>query len=367
MPPLQLLIKPASGNCNLRCQYCFYADVSAHRNVHSFGLMSHETLEALVRRTFAYAEGSVGIAFQGGEPMLAGIDFYRDYLSLVKKYNTAGLPMSHAIQTNGVLIDEEWAALFKEAGFLVGISLDGTRANHDLYRKDARLEGTFGKVWGCIQLLQEKGVDFNILTVVTADTVRRIRPIYDFYKKHGLIWQQFIPCLNPLDEMDTVHPYTLTPELYGEFLCQLFDLWYSDLRRGQIIHNRYFENLVAMLRGERPEMCGLTGVCTPQLVIEADGSVYPCDFYVLDEYRMGNLHEQDLAEIDQLRVDCEFLHESFAVAEKCKSCQWYPICRGGCRRHREHEDRADQLNIFCKSYERFFAHALPGLQRLARM
>jgi uncharacterized protein len=367
MPPIQLLIKPASGSCNLRCRYCFYADVSAHRAKSSLGMMSLETLDRLLQQTFAYAEGRVSIAFQGGEPTLAGLPFYRAYIRLVEQYNTRNLPVQHGIQTNGILLDEDWAAFLAANQFLVGLSLDGTRGNHDRYRLNPQGEGSFAQVWPKVDLLRRHKVDFNVLTVITADTARRIRTIYPFFMEKGLVYQQYIPCLNPLDEPEANYPFTLTAELYGEFLCNLFDLWFADVSRGRFVYIQYFDNLIAMLSGRPPITCGMTGVCTPQLVVEADGSFYPCDFYVLDEYRLGNIHTHTLAELDAARFEGDFLKASLPRAAACEDCSYLPICRGGCRRHREPlpADGGASLNRYCRSYKRFFAHALPRLQYLA--
>ncbi len=365
MPAVQLLIKPASGNCNLRCSYCFYADVTAHREIQSYGIMQPETLKVLIRETFAYAENRVSIAFQGGEPMLAGLDFFREYIRLVEQYNVNKLPVEHAIQTNGTLITDEWAKFFTDQGFLVGLSLDGTRKNHDRYRLSTQGEGTFSDVWAKVQLLKDHEVEFNILTVVTRETAENVRKIYEFYKSRNLPWQQYIPCLNPLGEEDVIYDHTLTSDMYGEFLCELFDLWYEDFRQGTFVTNRYFENLVSMLLGQAPEMCGMLGVCAPQLVVEADGSFYPCDFYVLDEYHLGNIHELTLAEIDQNRRNSSFQSESIPVCEQCTACEWLPICRGGCRRHREPLSEAGALNIYCSAYQKFFSHAIGRLQQVA--
>lgn len=366
MPPINLLIKPSSSLCNLRCGYCFYADVAANRELPSFGMMKTDTLEAIVRKTLAEAEEECSFAFQGGEPTLRGLDFFEDLIRFEENYNLKKLRIHHAIQTNGFTIDDAWAAFFAKHRFLVGISLDGTRRYHDMYRIDAERNGSFSRVWESIQILRRHKVEFNLLTVVNADTAQNIGKIYAFYREKDLLYQQYIPCLDPLGEERGQHPYSLTPELYGHFLCELFDLWYQDVIHGRFIYIRYFENLLGMLVGQAPESCGLVGICGHQLIIEADGGVYPCDFYVLDELRLGNYVTDSLEEIEAQREASGFVEESRGIDEACKTCEFFYICRGGCRRDREPLlDGQMALNYFCPSYKMFFTHALPRLRQIA--
>ena len=371
MPPLSLLIKPASGNCNMRCQYCFYADVKANRSLPSFGMMSLETLEAIVRKALVQADGSCTFAFQGGEPTLAGLDFYRALVAFQKKYARPGVNVANAIQTNGLAIDRGWAEFLAEHHFLVGLSLDGYKDLHDLYRQDAVGKGTFNRILHTVQLFRQHRVEFNILTVVTAPVAANIRKIYGFYKKNGLEYQQYIPCIDPFDpsgqDEGVIPGYTLTPALYASFLMNLFDLWYNDVTNQHFIYIRYFENLVGMMAGYPPENCGLLGQCTRQLVIEADGGVYPCDFYVLDKWRIGNLLVDSFEDIERNRDESGFIDVSLHVDEACKSCEWRSLCRGGCRRDREPMvDDQLALNRYCAAYKKFFAHVQPRLAQLAR-
>lgn len=367
MPAMNLLIKPSSGNCNMRCRYCFYHDIQENRDVYSFGFMSEETLELLIRRAFEYAEGECTFGFQGGEPTLSGLKFFRKVVELQKKYNVKGIRVSNAIQTNGLLIDEEWADFLHENHFLVGLSLDGHKDLHDQFRPDAARKGTYSRVLKTAQLLTAKKVDFNILTVVTGYTASNINKIYNFFRRSNLLYQQYIPCLDPLGASRGQEQWSLTPEKYAKFLKTLFDLWYQDLQAGRFIYIRYFENLVGMLLGCAPESCGLSGRCVIQNVVESDGSVYPCDFYALDEMRLGNVHEMSFAKMAEGDAAKKFLAAPSYVSEECRSCRWYPICRGGCRRDREPVvDNVPALNYFCPAYKEFFAYAVPRLEEVAR-
>ena len=196
MPPLNLLIKPASGRCNMRCRYCFYADETAHREVDDYGLMPEDVLEAMIRKSLAHAEGACTFGFQGGEPTLRGLDFFRRAVELQQKYNVNNVRIDNALQTNGTLINEEWAQFFADNRFLIGLSLDGMAGLHNKNRPDARGEGTLRRVLDTAQLLRRHDVTFNVLTVVTNDTADKLDLVYDFFARHDLRWQQYIPCLD---------------------------------------------------------------------------------------------------------------------------------------------------------------------------
>ena len=255
MPPIQLLIKPASGSCNLRCRYCFYEDEMSLRSTANYGIMSRETLEAVVEKSLAYADRSCGFTFQGGEPTLAGLDFFRELMRLEEKHNRKGVQISNAIQTNGFGLDEAWAAFFAESHFLVGVSLDGNKYTHDACRVGPDGGGTFEVVMKTIALFERFSVEYNILTVVNRATAERADKIYAFYAKNHFQYQQYIACLDPMGEPAGGRDYSLTPERYGDFLIRLFDLWYLDLQKGRQPYIRQFENCVALLLGYEPESC----------------------------------------------------------------------------------------------------------------
>lgn len=364
MPALTLLIKPASGGCNLRCRYCFYYDITTKREQSSYGMMSESTLETIVEKALHFAEGSCTFAFQGGEPTLCGLPFFEKLIELEKKYNVNHVQIQNTLQTNGTLIDEKWAEFFHKHNFLVGLSLDGIKPANDRYRVDMNGNGTFDRIMQTISLFRKYSVEFNILTVVHKETALKAKKIYQFYKKNKLNYLQFIACLDPLYEEPGKREYSLLPKDYGTFLCELFDLWYDDVRRGEQPYIRQFENYLQLLIGQYPESCEQRGVCSYQHVVEADGEVYPCDFYVTDEYRLGNLLDLSIEDIEENRKKIGFVEASFNHPEKCKTCQYFGLCRGGCRRHRMMSE--DHLNHFCESYQMFFAHALPRLMEIAR-
>jgi uncharacterized protein len=211
MPNINVLIKPASGMCNICCKYCFYKDEIHNRKIESYGFMKEETLEQIIKKTIDFSDTACTIAYQGGEPTLRGIDFFEKSIEYEKRYNTKGLQISNAIQTNGICINEDWAEFFKKNNFLVGISLDGTSFTHDAFRINNKGQGTFSQVLKAIDLLKKYHVEYNILTVVNALTAKKISLIYGFYKQNNFEYLQFIPCLNPIGKENERYSYTLTP------------------------------------------------------------------------------------------------------------------------------------------------------------
>ena len=372
MPLHTILIKPASGLCNMRCDYCFYCDEMEKRDEASRGMMSEETLKNLVKKAMFQAQGKICFAFQGGEPTLRGIDFFRKALEYEQRFNRNRVRVMNALQTNGLGLDEKWCAFFKENDFLVGVSVDGTQAIHDGHRHDAAGNPTYARIRRNIDLLEKYGVEYNILTVVTGQTAENIGEIYKEYKKNGWMYQQYIACLDPIGEMPGQRSYSLTPGLYGKFLTELFRLWEKDWRKGKAPYIRQFENYIGILLGYPPESCEQRGVCTAQCVAEADGNAYPCDFYVLDEYRMGNYNEDTISEMLDTEVAKKFVEDSRKADEKCTQCRWYALCRNGCRRHRVKKEAecgekygGGYRNYFCEGYREFFEKCGETMQEIA--
>lgn len=366
MPPISLLIKPASASCNMNCAYCFYGDVARSREVTNYGMMSIETIEAIIQKTFAYADQVASFGFQGGEPTMRGLDFFKVVVDLQKKYNKKGIQVHNAIQTNGMNIDEEWAKFLHDNHFLVGLSLDGTKQIHDKYRLDFQGNGTFDRVMQAAKIMDKYKVEFNILSTVNIDVAEGIDKIYYFFKKQGFHYLQFIPCLDELHIPNGQRDYSLTPEAYGEFLKRLFQLWYVDINSGKPISIRYFDNLAMMLYGYPPESCGMSGCCSCYYMIEADGSVYPCDFYVTDRWRIGNVLTDEFDKMSATETAKEFVAISRQIAEECKTCEHYMLCRGGCRRNREPiEIGLNTPNYLCPAFKEFFSYAKADLKKVA--
>ena len=369
MPPISLLIKPASGNCNMRCKYCFYADETAKRKNPSRGIMSSQTMKRLVDQAFTYADGYCSFAFQGGEPSLAGLSFFRTFTEYVKHHpNRKNIDIQYSFQTNGYDLDEEWMKWFSENHVLVGVSLDGPEELHDRYRIDHQGKGTFQRVMSTIRLLEQYHVDYNILSVVTSAAARQGRETDRFFKKNGFSYQQYIECLDPIGEVPGKREYSLTPDAYEEFLKQIFDAWYLELKAGHYIYNRYFENLMLIIADQGVESCNMRGVCGAQWVIEADGSVYPCDFYALDQWYLGNICTDTFEEMETERQKLGFIQWSRQIPEECRACRYFPLCRNGCRRNREPVTaESTQKNYFCPAYKGFLEYAYPRLVEIVRL
>lgn len=366
MPPLSVLIKPASSLCNLRCRYCFYYDLSNNRDVKSYGIMTLEDLETLVKKAFDYAEGVCTFAFQGGEPTIAGLDFFKQLMVLEKKYNVKNIQVNNSLQTNGTLITEEWAKFLHDNNFLVGVSIDGPKDINDLNRVDDKEKSTFPRVMETIRLFNKYKVEYNVLSVVSAANAKHAKKVYKFYKANDFKYVQIITCLDPLLEVPGQHKYSLTPKLYATFLKDLFDAWYEDVIKGEGISIRRFDNLIGMLMGYPAEECGMLGRCQCEFVIEADGGVYPCDFYVNDEWLMGNFKDKSFKELRESENATRFIDVSLHVDPNCRTCPYAPICKGGCRRSREpFQNGKPSLNYFCPAYKEFYGYALPKLQDLA--
>lgn len=367
MPPISVLIKPSSGMCNMTCDYCFYCDETQKRTQKSYGFMSEATLKNVIRKTMLRAEGTACYTFQGGEPTLRGLDFFEKVLFYQKQYNKKGVQVYNSLQTNGLSMDETWCRFLRENRFLTGISLDGIQKTHDACRHSRKDNApTFDRICKSIALLETHHVEFNILTVVNQTVSQNIQEIYAFYKRQKWNFQQYIACLDPLKEPHGQNSYSIPPESYGQFLTELFRLWYKDWKKNRQPYIRQFENYIAILLGQFPESCDQRGTCSIQYAVEADGSVYPCDFYMTDEYRLGNFNERRLDEIDAKRREISFLERSLLLDQSCKLCTYYSLCKGGCQRNRDwNPETKTYQNYFCQSYRMFFDSCLDGLTEAA--
>ena len=354
MPPLSIMIKPASALCNMRCKYCFYHDVTDHRDVKSFGLISEETTDNLIEKALDFANGeSVAFAFQGGEPTIRGIEYFEYFCKKVDELNIKKSKIYYGLQTNGTLIDEKWAKFFKEKDFLIGLSLDGDFDNNS-FRIDSNNQNAFYKIIKAADIFNKIGVQFNILTVLTGKCAENIDDILRYFKKRGFRYLQFIPCLRPFGDKTESELY-MTVEQYKHFLIHGFNAYVKDYVQGNYTSIRYFDNLVHLYLGNPTEQCGMCGHCMHQFVVEGNGNIYPCDFYCTDEWLLGNINTptESLDTLAHCEKAIEFLRESIAVPEECKKCRFYPVCRaGGCKRSKEDRN-------YCESYKAFFSACLP--------
>lgn len=339
MKSFSLLIKPASSLCNMRCRYCFYADVSSLREVKSFGTMEAGVAKQLIENVFSDFETGdrITFAFQGGEPTLAGLAWFEAFVQMVTQTmadQNKILDIHYALQTNGLLLDEQWCRFLAEYHFLVGLSLDGEAAFHNENRVDAQGQGTHGRVMAAKRLMDRFQVEYNILWVLTNHHARYPQKIWRFLCDNDIRYVQFVPCLDELNQAKA-SPYALDPRRFASFYIKLFQLWQEDLQKGRYRSINFFDNLFNLLTKRMVTACGFAGQCQAQFVVEADGSVYPCDFYVLDEWRVGSLAAQRPSQLIANERMQRFLTRPRNYGGLCQSCKWSRLCGGGCLRMKD--------------------------------
>ena len=366
MRNINFLIKPASGHCNMRCRYCFYEDETSLREEGNSGIRTLDTADTLIGEAYAALDpgGMVTFAFQGGEPTLAGLDYFRHFVSKVREVNQKKVTVHYAIQTNGLALNSDWAKFFRENNFLVGVSLDGDKAIHDFLRPDAGGNDTWSRVSKNLSLLQREKVEVNLLCVVSRQCAKHPRKVYRSLQKLGR-YLQFIPCLDPLEAERGSMPYSLTPELYGDFLCTVFDEWYRDFAAGQYTSVRLFDDYVHLAMGLPAGTCSTSGTCGAYLVVEGDGTLYPCDFYCLDQWKLGKLGELSLTDVMEGETARKFLAEGLDHPAECAACPYIRLCNGGCKRDWV-RDEVGSHNYFCSAFRKFFDYAAPRIAQIAR-
>ncbi len=355
-----LLIKPASAVCNLDCAYCFYLDRDAdpYKELPA-RRMTSETLERLVDSWMFYSYPNSVFAFQGGEPTLAGLGFFEDLVKFQKQYGRDGHNISNALQTNATLIDETWCDLLREHNFLLGVSLDGPEEINDKYRYNKAGHGTFRKVMQGIETLQENNVDFNILCVLNEANIDKPRELYQFYKSLGVDNIQYIPLAEFGSGGERLN-YTITAEQYGKFLVATFDLWWPDRRKMRI---RYFDNIAEALAGQKPGSCTMHETCDSYAVVEYNGDVFPCDFFVEKDWKLGNVTLDSWAEIARRQKRYNFASKKTLAHPECQVCEYQSICHGGCPkfRHGPH-GQFEELDYFCAAYKMIYARSVGPLR-----
>jgi uncharacterized protein len=356
-----LLIKPASAVCNLDCSYCFYLDRDADPyKALPARRMTLETLERLVDTWLFYSYPASTFAFQGGEPTLAGLPFFEKLVEFQKHYGRNGQSVSNALQTNATLIDDNWCRLFKEYNWLLGVSLDGPEEMNDLYRYNKEGRGTWKRVMQSIETLQKHGVEFNCLCVLSQANVDKPRELYRFYRKLGIAHLQFIP-LAEFDGAGNPMPFTITAQQYGRFLCEIFDLWWPDRRKVRI---RFFDNTAEALAGMKPGTCTMHTTCDSYVVVEYNGDVYPCDFFVEHDWKLGNMALDSWGEIARRQRRFGFASKKTLAHPECQVCEFQSICHGGCPKLRHGPNgRFEDLDYFCAAYKMIFAKSVGPLKR----
>jgi uncharacterized protein len=388
-----VMAKPSGSTCNLDCDYCFYLSKETLSGGPGTGRMSDEVLEKFIQQYIAGVTGpEVVFSWQGGEPTLMGLDFFRKVVALEKKYAKPFQKIENDLQTNGTLINEEWCEFLKENRFLVGLSIDGPREIHDRYRVTKGRKPTFDKVFHTAKLLKKYGVPFNTLTCVNRHNARKPLDVYRFLRRElDSTYMQFIPIVEckgfektvphkwnndalPKDgdpEARPGHPnsivtdWSVDPEDWGYFLCKVFDEWRKhDV--GKVLVN-HFETLVSQHMGLGSQICIYGEFCGKGVAVEHDGSVYSCDHYVYPEYRLGNLKDQALDTQVFSRTQVKFGYaKNETLPHYCRKCPYLTDCWGECPKNRIIRTPTGEpgLNCLCRGFKQYFAHAIPEVNRI---
>jgi uncharacterized protein len=391
-PGFHLLAKPTGSTCNIDCTYCFFLSKEA-LYPNDKQRMSDATLDAYIRQLLeSHRAPQVTVAWQGGEPTLMKLPFFRRAVELVETYRRPGQSVKHTFQTNGILLDDDWCAFFKEHEFLVGISVDGPREIHDTYRVDRKSQGTFDRVMTGLGYLRRHAVDFNILCTVNAANEHHGRDVYRFFRDElGAKWMQFIPIVErateetvdlanmgwssrrgekrPLYTQDgnVVTNRSVGREQYGRFLVDIFEDW---IRRDVgTIYVQLFDVTLEAYFG-RHHLCIHAPTCGYGPALESNGDVYSCDHFVEPRYRLGNIHETHLLELVASPAQRAFGQaKRDSLTEQCKNCPVRPVCNGGCPKDRFALSRDGESghNYLCPGLELFFTHTQPAMQIMARL
>ncbi|MBQ3722837.1 MAG: anaerobic sulfatase maturase [Bacteroidales bacterium] len=381
-----LMIKPAGSLCNLDCSYCYYLDKSEIYGGRE-PRMSPQMLESVVREYIRANEvPEVTFNWHGGEPLVLGLDFYRQALALQRQY-ADGKVIHNTLQTNGTLLTPEWADFLAENGFLVGISLDGPAPVHDRYRRDKGGQPTFDKVIKGLSLLRQAGAEFNTLSTVSKAGEGRGREVYRFLKSLGSNYLQFLPVVehvkypkdaagrirkearprivDPSEEGATLAKWSVGSLAFGRFLCDIFDEWVrNDVGR---VFVGQFDAALARWCGVQPGICTYGETCGGNAVIEHNGDIYVCDHFVYPRYRLGNIETNSLREMMTSEAQLRFgIDKRNSLPGKCRRCEWLQACGGECPKHRFNRTESGEtgLNALCEGYQLFFRHAAPYLDRM---
>lgn len=357
-----VMAKPVGSRCNMRCAYCYYLDKGKYSAHAKQTRMSCGLLEKLIRQAAEDCEGDVvSFIWHGGEPTLAGLDFYRKAVELQRRYLPKGKQVWNNLQTNGLLLNAEWRQFLKENRFDVGISLDGSQAVHDVNRRDLGGQPTWDRVVRNIRRLRECGVEPDLLCTVNAETVKKPLETYRALRDTGCGWVQFIPVVVRLPD-GSFDPRSVASQDYGKFLIAVFDEWVShDLGRLDV---QLFAETARVMAGGEASLCWMRPTCGQALVAEEDGSIYSCDHFVDPDHRLGNLAAHRLGSLAGSGAQRDFGdRKAGELTGQCWACPHLRFCNGGCPKDRW-EDGQYRL---CLGLRMFFDHAVPILERVMAM
>jgi uncharacterized protein len=378
---LHVIAKPIGPVCNLRCAYCFYLEKQSLYAPGESWRMSEATLDAYVRQ---YLEAQpetveeIDFAFQGGEPTLLGLGFFRRVIQLQQQYASAGKRIHNSLQTNGILLDDRWCEFLRQHNFLVGLSLDGPEDLHDKYRRDPQDRGTFRGVMQALERLRRHGVEFNALSCVHRHNAHHPRRVYAFLRECGVQFMQFIPIVerlsttrlydNPGDvpPEKLVSPRSVLPEQFGRFLAGVFEEWvFHDVGK---VFVRDFDQALAAWSGVGPSLCVYAEHCGRAVAIEHNGDLYSCDHFVDPPHKLGNIHESTIRALANGPAQEAFgLSKQQRLPEACRGCRYLCCCHGACPKDRFLRAPGGEpgLNYLCAGYKIFFACIDPVLSAMA--
>ena len=377
-PRIHVLAKPSGATCNLACSYCFFLDKELLYPNSKFR-MTEEILEAYIKQLIeTHRSSEVTVAWQGGEPTLMGVDFYRKAIAYQEKYRRQGMTFENTMQTNGTLLDDEWCQFFKENNFLIGLSLDGPRHLHDVHRVDKGGAPTFDKVMRGLRLLQKHGVEYNILVTVNRVTGDYPLEVYRFLRDEvGTSWIQFIPViermnpdgLNLMQSGDQVSPRSVRPEQFGRFLIRVFDEWvHNDV--GRVFVQTFEAAARNWMRLPTSGMCVFEKTCGYGLALEHNGDLYACDHFVEPDFLLGNIKEEHMLGMVGSNEQFKFGQDKYDTLPKyCLECPVLFACNGECPKNRfiETPDGEPGLNYLCAGYKAFFQRIDESMKLLAML
>ncbi len=363
MKPFSLLIKPASADCNLRCSYCFYLEKSALYPGKGPHRMAEEVLERVISSYMSTPQPVYQFGWQGGEPALMGNGFFRRAAALQAGCGPPGSEAANGLQTNATLIDDNFAAVLAEYKFLAGVSIDGPPEAHDLFRRDASGRGSHADVLRGIKTLEKHNVEFNSLTLVSSANALRGAGVYKYLKELGVMHQQYIPCVE-FDGRGGLMPYSVRGPEWGRFLLEIFEEWLrADARKVSV---RLFDSILSILVLNRRTSCDMGENCCQYFVVEYNGDIYPCDFFVEPGRKLGNIMESGWEELLSSPGYLEFGRQKARVHKKCRDCEFINFCMGGCPRHRYGKSAdPDNLSALCRGWKDFYKRALPEFKKIA--
>lgn len=360
MTDFSVMAKPTGSLCNMQCSYCYYLNAD---NGSAPPRMSDDILETYIRSYIEAIDGdTISFTWHGGEPTLAGLDFYRKAIAFQKQYLPKGKQCWNNLQTNGLHLDDEWCRFLKENHFDVGVSIDGTRYIHDLYRKDTQGNGTWERVKDNILRLKKYGIKADLLCTVTSDTAQNGKSVYQALRKLDTGWIQFIPIVRRTE--NGVTEDSVTPQLYGRFLKDVFREWAShDMGK---VNVQLFSETALVLAGGTPNVCWLAEKCGTVLIVERDGGIYSCDHFVDQKHLIGNLKTDNLRDLINSDVQQNFGNaKRDSLVQECRACPYLKICGGGCLKDRfsVSSDGEPGQYYLCKGLLQYFDYAVPLFQK----